>query len=128
MKLTFCGLALFGVLTTSTYAMGYSPEYLSCMNNSQASTAQAAMCMKAELKQQTKRYNYFADIHVKALSKDKRKEQEKVNKKWLDFRDEQCLIKNVALSVGHASKYYSCALKVTQAQADMLEKRAYKYR
>lgn len=118
---------LLGAMSVS-HAMGYSAEYLNCMSQTQDSTAQAALCMKAELKQQTKRYEYFADIHVKALAKEKRKEQEKVNKNWLTFRDEQCLINNVKLSVGHASKYYFCAMKKTQAQADLLEKQAYKYR
>ena len=128
MKLAYWGCCLLGLVSTSTFAMGYSSDYISCINSAQSSTEQAALCMKAELKQQTKRYEYFADIHVKALVKEKRKAQEKINEKWLTLRDEHCLIKNVKLSVGHASKYYSCALKKTQAQADLLEKQAYKYR
>ncbi|WP_111859145.1 hypothetical protein [Acinetobacter sp. CFCC 10889] len=128
MKSAFWGFAVCGIFSTSVSAMGYSSEYFACMNNAQASTTQAALCMKSELKQQTKRYEYFADIHVKVLPKEQQKSQETINKKWLTLRDEHCLIKNLKLSVGHASKYYSCALKKTQAQADLLEKQAYKYR
>lgn len=122
------GIGLLFVASTATHAMGYSAGYIGCMNQVQASTTQAAFCMKAELKQQTKRYEDFAKIHVQVLPKGQRKAQEKINENWLTFRDEQCLIKNIKLSVGHASKYYSCALKKTQAQADLLEKQAYKYR
>ncbi|OTG65067.1 lysozyme inhibitor LprI family protein [Acinetobacter silvestris] len=120
--------AIFAIfLPTQIFAMGYSSEYVSCMNSAGSNNTTA--CMQDELKQQDKRVkSYFNVLLMQYDNSDERKAQKDLQKQWFDTRDQRCAEKNKSESLGHKSRYYNCALKMTVQQANSLEQKTYRYR
>ncbi|OTG82849.1 lysozyme inhibitor LprI family protein [Acinetobacter sp. ANC 4648] len=123
------GAALGIFMPTSIFAMGYSSEYASCMNSGGSSQSYIAACMQDELKQQDQRVkSYFNVLLTQYDAANERKAQKELQKQWFDLRDERCAEKNKSESIGHKSRYYNCALKMTVQQANILEQKTYRYR
>lgn len=128
MKYAFWGLALACILPTQVFAMGYSSEYISCMNSVGSIQSDTVACMQDELKYQDKRIKSSFNLLLARYESDERKAKKKQQKQWFDLRDQRCDEKNKSQSIAHKSRYYNCALKTTVQQANILEQKTYRYR
>lgn len=126
MYLKFCGLGLILALPIQTQAIGYSSEYLTCMNSAGTNSASLASCMQTEFNQQDDRLKSLFKQTLALYSSKEKKMQKKYQKQWLKQRAQQCDKAQKSVSVDYKMKYYNCALKQTVNRANSLEKLTYR--
>ncbi|WP_315075801.1 lysozyme inhibitor LprI family protein [Acinetobacter guillouiae] len=126
MYLKYWGISLVVLLPMHTQAIGYSSDYLSCMNSAGSSSETLASCMKTELSKQDDRLKSLFKQTLDLYTDKQQKAQKKYQKQWFKLRDQQCDESNKSISDDYKMKYYNCALKQTVNRANMLEKQSYR--
>jgi len=107
-------------------AIGYSSEYLNCMNSAGSSSATLASYMKTELSKQDDRLKSLFKQTLDMYTDKQQKVQKKYQKQWLKLREQQYDESNKSVSDDYKTKYYNCALKQTVNRANILEKQSYR--
>ena len=123
MQLKYWGISVALLLPMHAKAVGYSPEYLSCVNS--GSNAFSS-CAKDEFKYQDDRLEALFKKTLVVYSDKDKKIQNKYQKQWLKQRDKRCGEDNKSVSDAYKSKYYLCALKDTVNRANTLEKLSFR--
>jgi uncharacterized protein YecT (DUF1311 family) len=126
MLLKYWGLGFVLVLPMHVQAIGYSAEYVNCMNSSASSSANVANCMKGELSIQDDRLKSIFKQTLDLYTDKEKKLQKKYQKQWLKQRSQQCDKAHKSVSDDYKMKYYNCALKQTVNRANSLEKLTYR--
>lgn len=126
MYLKYWALGLVLALPIQAQAMGYSTEYISCMNSAGTNSASLASCMQTEFNQQDDRLKSLFKQTLALYSSKEKKMQKKYQKQWLKQRSQQCDKAQKSVSDDYKMKYYNCALKQTVNRANSLEKLTYR--
>ncbi len=126
MQMKYWGVVIALFLPIQAKAIGYSSDYLTCMNSANNSSASIASCMKTELAEQDDRLKSLFKKTLVLYTDKEKKLQKKYQKTWLKMRKEQCGYNQKSISDDYAMKYYNCALKQTVERANMLEKKTYR--
>ena len=126
MHLKFWGMVALLMLPLQSKAMGYSSDYLSCINSAGSELANVAQCMKAEFNYQDKRVDKNFDASLALYGDKEKKKQKAFQKNWVKLRDSNCDKKTSTASTAHQTRYLNCALKMTLSRADLLEKQLYR--
>lgn len=126
MQMKYWGIALALLLPIQAKAIGYSSDYISCMNSAGNSTSSITRCIKSEFNDQDDRMKSLFKKTLDLYTSKEKKLQKKYQKTWLKMRSEQCGKSQKSASDTYAMKYYNCALKQTVTRANMLEKLTYR--
>ncbi|MBJ9951481.1 MULTISPECIES: lysozyme inhibitor LprI family protein [unclassified Acinetobacter] len=126
MLLKYWGLGLILILPMHAQAMGYSAEYVKCMNSAGTGSTSLANCMQSEFSKQDDRLKSLFKQTLALYSDKEKKAQKKYQKQWLKQRSQQCDKDQKSVSDDYKMKYYNCALKQTVNRANSLEKLTYR--
>lgn len=110
------------LLSSQSYALGYSDEYMPCMKASNNQTIELQSCQLDEYKVQEKRLKKILKLTNKISTNEEQQLIERSQNQWLRQREMACNLKDKKLKeLNFASM--SCALQMTQSRADILETR-----
>lgn len=126
MYLKYWGISIALLLPMQAKAIGYSNNYISCMNSAGNSASSITACMKDEFNKQDDRMKSLFKQTLDMYTSKEKKLQKKYQKTWLKMRKDQCGSNQKSISDEYAMKYYNCALKQTVVRANMLEKLTYR--
>lgn len=126
MRLLLGTVGFIALLSTQAKAIGYSSDYISCMNSVGNNSAAVAACMAGELDNQEDRLKSLFKKSLALYSDKEQKSLKKYQKQWVKLRDQQCDKSNKSISYDYKMKYYNCALKQTVHRANLLEKQTYR--
>lgn len=126
MYLKYWALGLVLALPIQAQAMGYSTDYISCMNAAGTHSASLANCMQSEFSKQDDRLKSLFKQTLDLYSDKEKKAQKKYQKQWLKQSSQQCDKAQKSVSDDYKMKYYNCALKQTVNRANSLEKLTYR--
>ncbi len=90
MYLKYWALGLVLALPIQAQAMGYSTDYISCMNAAGTHSASLANCMHSEFSKQDDRLKSLLNRPLICIRIKKRKRKKKYQKQWLKQRSQQC--------------------------------------